>query len=66
MYARYTLDVLAPKPGERILDAGCGTGWHLGPMLRAGSNPVGVDFSRGMLNVARRNYPRVSLAVADL
>jgi SAM-dependent methyltransferase len=66
MDARHTLDVLAPKPDERILDAGCGTGRHLGPILRAGSYPVGVDFSRGMLNVARRNYPEVPLAVADL
>jgi SAM-dependent methyltransferase len=64
--ARYTLDVLAPKPGERILDAGCGTGRHLGPLLRARSNPVGVDFSRGMLDIARRNYPEVPLALADL
>ena len=66
MDTRYTLDVLAPKPGERILDAGCGTGRHLGLMLRARSNPVGVDFSRGMLNIARRNYPKVPLALADL
>ena len=66
MDARYTLDVLAPKPGERILDAGCGTGRHLGPLLRARSNPVGVDFSGGMLDIARRNYPEVPLALADL
>ena len=66
MDARYTLDVLVPKPGERILDAGCGTGRHLGPLLRARSNPVGVDFSRGMLEIARRNYPDVPLALADL
>lgn len=66
MDARYTLDVLVPKPGERILDAGCGTGRHLGPLLRARSNPVGVDFSRGMLKIARRNYPDVPLALADL
>jgi ubiquinone/menaquinone biosynthesis C-methylase UbiE len=66
MDARYTLDVLEPKPGERILDAGCGTGRHLGPLLRARSNPVGVDFSRGMLEIARRNYPDVPLALADL
>jgi SAM-dependent methyltransferase len=64
--ARYTLDVLAPKPGEQILDAGCGTGRHLGPMIRARSDPVGVDFSRGMLSIARRNYPGVPLVVADL
>jgi SAM-dependent methyltransferase len=66
MDARYTLDVLAPEPGEQILDAGCGTGRHLGPLLRARSNPVGVDFSRGMLEIARRNYPEVPLAIADL
>src|ERR671917_1260658 len=66
MDARYTLDVLSPRPGERILDAACGTGRHLGPLLRARSNPVGVDFSRGMLEIARRNYPDVPLALADL
>lgn len=66
MDARHTLDVLAPKPGEHILDAGCGTGRHLGPMILAGSSPVGIDFSRGMLDVARRNYPGVPLALADL
>jgi len=66
MDARYTLDVLAPRSGELILDAGCGTGRHLGPLLRARSNPVGVDFSRGMLDIARRNYPEVPLALADL
>ncbi len=66
MDARHTLDVLAPKPGEQILDAGCGTGRHLGPMILAGSNPVGADFSRGMLSVARRNYPEVPLVFADL
>jgi SAM-dependent methyltransferase len=64
MDARYTLDVLFPRPGERIL--GCGTGRHLSPLLRAQSNPVGVDFSRGMLEIARRNYPQVPLALADL
>jgi SAM-dependent methyltransferase len=66
MDTRYTLDVLSPRPGELILDAGCGTGRHLGPLLRARSNPVGVDFSRGMLRIARRNYPEVPLALADL
>ena len=62
MDARYTLDVLSPRPGELILDGGCGTGRHLGSLLRARSNPVGVDFSRGMLEIARRNYPEVSCA----
>ncbi len=66
MDARYTLDVLSPRPDERILDAGCGTGRHLGHLLRVRSIPVGVDFSRGMLEIARRSYPEVPLALADL
>ena len=66
MDARYTLVMLAPKPGEWILDAGCGTGRNLGPMLRARSSPTGVDFSRGMLEIARRNYPEVPLTLTDL
>src|SRR5206468_10354301 len=39
---------------------------HLGLMLRSGSSPVGLDLSRGMLNVTRRKYPSVPLAQADL
>jgi ubiquinone/menaquinone biosynthesis C-methylase UbiE len=35
-------------------------------LLRARSNPVGIDFSRGMLEVAQRNYPEVPLTLADL
>lgn len=66
MDSRHTLNVLAPRAGEKILDAGCGTGRHLGPMVRAGSSPVGLDFSRGMLSVARRNHPEVPLVFADL
>jgi SAM-dependent methyltransferase len=66
MDARYTLKWLAPKPGEQILDAGCGTGRHLLPMLAAGSQPVGIDLSIGMLKVAKRRLPRAPLAVADL
>jgi SAM-dependent methyltransferase len=35
-------------------------------MIHARCNPVGVDFSHGMLSIARRNYPGLPLVVADL
>jgi len=35
-------------------------------MRRAGSRPVGLDFSLGMLRVSRRNAPHVPVARADL
>jgi SAM-dependent methyltransferase len=63
---RLTLCALAPAAGERVLDAGCGTGAHLRSIARAGARPVGLDFSRGMLRVARRAAPGVALAQADL
>jgi len=63
---RYTMPLLQPRPAEQILDAGCGTGGHLGFMLLARSAPVGLDLSRGMLRVARRKFPSIPLAQADL
>jgi SAM-dependent methyltransferase len=63
---RHTLRLLRPRRGERILDAGCGTGGNLHALLQAGSHPVGVDFSRGMLGVARQRLGSIPLAQADL
>jgi SAM-dependent methyltransferase len=63
---RYTLGLLRPERGELILDAGCGTGANLRAMVQAGSRPVGLDLSRGMLRVARRSLEDVVLAQADL
>lgn len=58
--------LLRPSPRERVVDAGCGTGAHLRALATAGSLPVGVDLSRGMLRVARRSCPQVPLVQADL
>ncbi len=57
---------LGPRPSERILDAGCGTGANLRTIRRTGACPVGVDFSLGMLRVARQSLPDASLVQADL
>ncbi|HXF40845.1 MAG TPA: class I SAM-dependent methyltransferase [Blastocatellia bacterium] len=66
MDSRHTIKVLAPEKDELILDAGCGTGRNLKQLLQAGSRPIGIDFSQGMLSVARREHPDVPLALADL
>jgi len=47
------LDMLAPRPGERILDAGCGTGVFTAALLAAGAAVVGLDLSSPMLARAR-------------
>src|SRR5579885_3026668 len=51
-----TLDRMAPREGESVLDLGCGTGVLL-DRLRRGVRQralAGVDLSREMLAVARR------------
>jgi SAM-dependent methyltransferase len=63
---RVTPTALDPRPGEWVLDAGCGTGAHLGRVCAARSRAVGLDVSGGMLRVARRNAPRAALVCADL
>lgn len=57
---------LRARAGERILDAGCGTGANLQAIARAGARPVGLDFSFGMLTQAQSAVPGAMLAQADL
>lgn len=54
------------RPGERVLDAGCGTGRYFETLLGQQAALVGVDFSAGMLRVARRKHPSAALVQADL
>lgn len=60
------LDLLAPAPGERILDVGCGTGHLTAKIARAGAIVVGVDSSADMIAQARANYPTIDFRVADV
>lgn len=46
------MDLLAPLPGQRILDIGCGSGMSLLPLLDRGLNLTGIDPSPYMLDQA--------------
>ena len=59
------LDLLDAKPGERILDLGCGTGPMAGEIAKKGATVVGVDRSPEMVEHARRNYPELQFEVMD-
>jgi SAM-dependent methyltransferase len=47
------LDLLAPRPGERILDLGCGDGALTARLAERGASVVGVDTSPSLLDAAR-------------
>lgn len=53
-------DLLSPGPGEKILDAGCGTGIFTRDFLLAGARVVGLELSIPMLLLAQKKaggYP---------
>ncbi|MBA3931310.1 MAG: SAM-dependent methyltransferase, partial [Xanthomonas sp.] len=47
------LALLAPQPGERILDLGCGDGVLTEKLLASGATVSGVDFSPEMVAAAK-------------
>lgn len=54
-------------PGSRVLDLGCGTGRPTARQLvDAGLEVTGIDLSKGMLELARRNVPEATLLRADI
>ena len=47
------LELLNPRPGQRILDLGCGDGELTRVLRERGSKPVGIDSSRELIAAAR-------------
>src|SRR3982750_2414955 len=61
------LDLLDPKPGERILDVGCGEGTLTKKIVESGATVLGIDNSPEMIAAARANgIDAVLMAAEDL
>ncbi len=56
------LELLAPQPGERILDLGCGDGQLTTKLIAAGAEVTGVDSSESMAEAARARGVNVVVA----
>jgi trans-aconitate methyltransferase len=63
--AAAVFDLLDAKPGERILDLGCGTGHLTAKIADTGAHVVGVDRSPEMIHQARLKYPSLRFEVMD-
>lgn len=59
------IELLAPHPGERILDLGCGTGQLTNQIAELGATVVGLDKSPAMIDEARRLYPDLEFQLSD-
>ena len=64
-YGQEVVELLAPQPGERILDLGCGTGHLTSQLALLGANVTGLDHSPAMIEQARLNYSHLEFVEGD-
>jgi trans-aconitate methyltransferase len=64
-YGASLIDLLAPQPGESILDLGCGTGQLTEQIAKTGAAVHGIDADAAMIGKAQQNYPDLHFAQAD-
>ncbi len=65
-YGRELVALLAPKPGERILDVGCGTGQLTAEIAQSGASVQGIDSSAAMVEEAARKWREARFEVMDV
>ena len=59
-------ELLAPSPGEHILDAGAGTGNVAVELLARGARVTGIDFCQPALDRCRQKAPQAEFRFGDL
>jgi trans-aconitate methyltransferase len=64
-YGENLIAMLDPRPGERILDVGCGSGQLTSKIAESGADVIGIDRSKEMIAEARIKFPALTFDVAD-
>ena len=62
---RYLCSLLNPKPGERILEVGCGGGALLELCKECGAEPVGLDTNQRALRLVRKHESSATVVQAN-
>ena len=65
LWRKAVVNAVAPQVGERILDLAAGTGTSTQPFHTAGAVPIACDFSAGMIEVGRKQYPHLTFVQGD-
>jgi SAM-dependent methyltransferase len=60
------LERLDPRPGTRLLDAGCGSGLFAAMAAERGATVTGIDAAAGLVDYARTARPAARFIVGDL
>jgi SAM-dependent methyltransferase len=55
----------AVRPGERVLDLGCGAGRFVAALREAGAEPIGVEIAQAALDRAARNASGADLRLVE-
>ncbi|NEQ49687.1 MAG: methyltransferase domain-containing protein [Leptolyngbya sp. SIO3F4] len=64
-YGAALIELLNPKPGEQILDLGCGTGQLTHEISNTGAIIHGIDADAAMIDAAQEHYPHLSFTRGD-
>lgn len=64
-YGKSLTELLAPKPHERIVDLGCGTGHLTARIAESRAAVIGIDRDPAMIAQARINFPQIQFQLAD-
>ena len=69
----YHAQVVAPnllrivnlKPGESLLELGCGQGYFVEKFLENSTNITGVDIGKELINIAKNKFPKAKFLVGN-
>ncbi len=64
-YGKGVVELLEARPGERILDLGCGTGDLTFEISKTGTEVFGMDLAAPMIEQARQKYPLLNFSVGN-
>lgn len=62
---RRALLLAEARPGERVLDLGCGAGRFLAALREAGASPIGVELAEQAAERARANVPGADVRLLE-